>query len=504
MIVSRAEMTALEEHVFATGSSAEALMDKVGTAMADWLLENTAVRRGVMIFVGRGHNAGDGLVIARELHAAGCPVSLRFAHAPERLASLTARMLLRVPGEVPRSVVGDGDLTKPCDQPPRVVVDALLGLNAKGSLHIPERASCREINALRKTHARIVAVDVPTGVDAETGHIDHDAVHAHDTLTVGFAKQGLVADAALNYVGRLHRILHPAFTRAAKELQIEFLAHDQLTDAAALAPLLHVRPFDLHKGNCGRLGILAGSPGMTGAAVLAARGALRGGAGLIYLHVPPEVLPIVAAAAPTEVMVRPCSDPRELLNHRFDALALGPGLGGGKSEAVREVIEQFGGPVVVDADALHSLASGPSGTARLDHCAGPRLLTPHAGEMQRLFPEAKHHGRAATVRLFTDRYERTTLLLKGARTIVGQKGRPLAYNSTGTPGMATGGMGDVLTGVCGALLGQGYDAYTAARLGAWATGRAAELSLTAGHSEESLGAGDMAAQLGRAFNELRQ
>ncbi|MBS0659894.1 MAG: NAD(P)H-hydrate dehydratase [Verrucomicrobia bacterium] len=504
MIVSRAEMTALEEHVFATGSSAEVLMEKVGTAMAEWLLEHTPVRRGVLIFVGRGHNAGDGLVIARALHAAGCPVALRFAHAPERLAALTARMLLHVPGEVPRSVVGEGDLTKPCDQPPRVVIDALLGLNAKGALHIPERASAREINALRKTHAQIVAVDLPTGVDAETGAVDHDAVHAHDTLTVGFAKLGLVADSALNYVGRLHRMLHPSFTRAARELQIEFLAHEQLTDAAALAPLLRVRPFDLHKGHCGRLGLLAGSTGMTGAAVLAARGALRGGAGLIYLHVPPEVLPIVAASAPPEVMVRPCSDPRELLNHRFDALALGPGLGSAKAEAVREVIEQFGGPMVVDADALQCLAAGPSGTARLDHCAGPRLLTPHAGEMQRLFPEAKHHGRADTARRFTSRYEKTTLLYKGARTIVAQKGRPLAYNSTGTPGMATGGMGDVLTGLCGALLGQNYEAYTAARLGAWLTGRAAELCLRAGQSEESLGAGDMAAQLGAAFQELRR
>lgn len=504
MIVSRAEMTALEEHVFATGSSAEVLMDRVGTAMAQWLLEHTPVRRGVLVFVGRGHNAGDGLVIARELHAAGCPVSVRFAHAPERLAALTARMLLHLPGEVPRSVVGEGDLTKPCDQPPRVVIDALLGLNAHGALHIPERASCREINALRKTHARIVAIDVPTGLDAETGTADHDAVHASDTLTVGFAKLGLVSDTALNLTGRIHRILHPVFARAARELQIEALAHDQLTDAAALAPLLKARPFDLHKGDCGRLGILAGSTGMTGAAVLAARGALRGGAGLVHLFVTPEALPIVASAAPAEVMVRPCADPREILNHRLDALAVGPGLGGGKAESVRDLIEQFAGPAVVDADALHCLAAGPSGTARLDHCAGPRLLTPHPGEMQRLYPEAKHMHRADVARRFVQRYEKITLVYKGSRTIVAQKGRPLAFNSTGTPGMATGGMGDVLTGLCGALLGQGYDAYTAGRLGSWLTGRAAELALTTGSSEESLSAGDMAAHLGAAFNELRR
>lgn len=496
-------MTALEEHVFATGSSAEVLMDRVGIAMANWLLQHTPVRRGVLIFVGRGHNAGDGLLVARELRAAGCPVALRFAHAPERLASLTGRMLLRVPGDVPRTVVGEGDFTKPCDAPPRVVIDALLGLNAKGALHIPERASCREINALRKTHAQIVAIDVPTGLDAETGAVDHDAVQAHDTLTVGYAKLGMLADGAINHVGRLHRVLHPVFARAARELQVEFTAHEQLSDAVALAPLLKPRPFDLHKGQCGRVGLIAGSTGMTGAAILAARGALRGGAGLVHLYVPNSVLPIVAAAAPPEVMVRPCSDPAEILGTKLDALAIGPGLGGGKAEAVREVIEKFAGPAVIDADALHCLVAGPSGTARLDHCVGPRLLTPHPGEMARLFPEARQLARAEAARRFIQRYERAVLLYKGSRTIVAQKGRPLAFNTTGTPGMASGGMGDVLSGLCAALLGQGYEAYTAARLGSWLTGRAAELALGSGASEESLSAGDMADRLGAAFQELR-
>jgi ADP-dependent NAD(P)H-hydrate dehydratase / NAD(P)H-hydrate epimerase len=155
----------------------------------------------------------------------------------------------------------------------------------------------------------------------------------------------------------------------------------------------------------------------------------------------------------------------------------------------------------VDADALNLLAAHEDPPSLLDHAAGPRLLTPHPGEMERLFPCAGR-TRAETARAFTKTHPRATLLLKGARTVVAQQDRPLSYNPTGTPGMATGGMGDVLTGVTAALLGQRLAPFDAARLGAWLCGRAAELAIAEGESELSLLPTDVIVRLGPAFQDL--
>jgi ADP-dependent NAD(P)H-hydrate dehydratase / NAD(P)H-hydrate epimerase len=161
-------------------------------------------------------------------------------------------------------------------------------------------------------------------------------------------------------------------------------------------------------------------------------------------------------------------------------------------------VEHFPNSMVVDADALNIISEHRETLSRL---AGPRLMTPHPGEMSRLFP-AGNLSRAEVVAKFTDHYP-VALLLKGARTLVGQGGYPLSYNSTGTPGMATGGSGDLLTGVCGALLGRGIGPYDAGRLGAWLCGRAAELSLR-DESEESMLPSDSLRFLGKAFEEIRE
>ena len=182
-------------------------------------------------------------------------------------------------------------------------------------------------------------------------------------------------------------------------------------------------------------------------------------------------------------------------------LALGPGLGRAEPEEVCEIIARFGGPAVVDADALNLLAAHDDPASLLDHAAGPRLLTPHPGEMERLFPCAGR-TRAELARAFATTHPRATLLLKGARTVIAQHDQPLSYNSTGTPGMATGGMGDVLTGVIAALLGQRLAPYDAARLGAWLCGRAAEIAIAESESEPSLLPTDLISHLGPAFRAL--
>ena len=228
-------------------------------------------------------------------------------------------------------------------------------------------------------------------------------------------------------------------------------------------------------------------------------GALRAGAGLIEVFVPEEIYQIVASAAPIEAMVKPVASYRDLLKEKIDVWALGPGLGKSRAAEILELIEKTKQPMVIDADGLNILADKISVLRR---CKGKRLLTPHPGEMNRLFP-GKKESRMKTATKFCNRFP-VTLLLKGSRTIVSERHRALSYNTTGNPGMASGGMGDVLTGVCAGLIGQGLSLYDAARLGAWVCGRAAEIAIfRGGASEESLLARDVLDHLGKAFNELR-
>jgi len=263
--------------------------------------------------------------------------------------------------------------------------------------------------------------------------------------------------------------------------------------------MLPRREFGAYKNQFGRIGIVAGSRGLTGAAVLCTMGALRAGGGLVELFVPEEIHALVAAIAPAEAMVKPIESYGSLLREKVDVWAVGPGLGRAAAGAVLEMIANAERPMVIDADGLNILSGDVTILAR---SAGPRLLTPHPGEMKHLLPNA-NGSRAEIATEFCEKYP-IALLLKGSRTIVAQRGRPLSYNTTGNPGMATGGMGDVLTGVCAALIGQHLSLYDAARLGAWLCGRAAEIAIFNGTaSQESLLPTDVIENLGLAFEDVR-
>lgn len=484
MIVSGDEMRALEQAAFARGIAAESLMEEAGAQIAHAVRQYFLRPGAAWIFYGKGHNGGDALVAARQLARAGWKIVLRpLERDLEKLSELTGRKL--------------AELSSTEEMPlhhPEIILDGLLGLGARGPLRDEVRALTREINERRRQHhARVFALDLPTGLDGETGAADPDCVVADFTLAIGFAKRGLVAESAANFVGRLAVL--PLADLATER------AGDEVATPENLATLVPLRKFETHKNNYGRLALVSGSTGFTGAAALVARGALRAGAGLISLYAPSEIYDTLAVTAPAEVMVQPVKKYTELLDAKFDVLAVGPGLGTDHADEILALIEQVASPMIIDAEALNILAK----TKKIDllrACAGPRLLTPHPGEMARLF-DTRPRTRAATVRDFTAAYP-VTLLLKGARTIIGEHGRPLSYNSTGSPGMATGGMGDVLTGVCAALAGRSLALYDAARLGAWLCGRAAELAIFHGsESEESLAAIDIPRHLGAAFQQLR-
>ena len=483
-VVTSAEMRATEDVAFARGSTAEALMDDAAAGIARAVSKFFPAPSHCIVFAGKGNNAGDALAAARLLQERGWTIELRLAFPKNACGALAQKKL--------HSLGAGGTAAVPSSLS-TVILDGLVGLGAKPPLREPITSACREINRLhRDENAFVFAIDLPTGLDGDSGAADADCVIADFTLTIGFAKRGLLADRARDYVGRIERIPLP-------DLAPPHAGDAVLADAASLRALLPRRRFDVYKNQFGRIGIVAGSTGYTGAAVLCASGALRGGAGLVELFVPKDIYEIVASAAPPEVMVKPISSYASLRDEPIDIWAIGPGLGKKKTAQIRRLIKQTTKPMVVDADALNALAEDP---ALLRHCAGPRLLTPHPGEMKRLFPAGKI-TRAKYAARFCAKYP-ITLLFKGSRTIVAEHGRPLSYNTTGNPGMATGGMGDVLTGVCAALLAQKLAPFDAARLGAWLCGRAAEIAIFhANASEESLLPSEVLKNLGAAFNDLR-
>ena len=496
-MLTPSQMQALEQSAFAAGANAEALMEEAGRKMALAVRQFHPVPGQCAAVFGRGHNGGDALVAARFLSEAGWQVDLIPAYPAAAWAPLTTRKWHQA-GRCATLNPDDFGRWQPAPATPCVLLDGLLGVGARPGLPEPVARLCRRLNALRQASgARTFALDLPTGLDGATGAADPDAVLADVTLTVGFAKTGLLADGAERWVGRLAVLpleaLNP-FAPAQPSLE--------LATSEALSPFWPRRPADLHKGDCGRVVLVAGSVGTVGAAALAARGALRAGAGLVTLCVPEAVYGPAAAQAPMECMVQPVRDLREVLGFQADALGIGPGLGKAFPEAVAEIIRTAPSPAVVDADALNILADGRLDT--LGHCAAARLLTPHPGEMARLAPDLAGLTRRTLVERFTSRWP-ATLLLKGARTLVGTGGTHLSYNTTGNPGMASGGMGDILTGVCAALLARGLSPHTAGLLGAWLCGRSAEAALISGsRSEESLLASDVADGLGAAFTALRE
>ncbi|HEY6070963.1 MAG TPA: NAD(P)H-hydrate dehydratase, partial [Chthoniobacterales bacterium] len=416
-------------------------------------------------------------------------IDIRLPFEEDACGELTQKKLKAVRDTAPKS-------SDTIDRAPQtIILDGLLGTGAKSFLREPVRTAAREINRLRRDeNVFVFAIDLPTGLDADSGENDpEDSVIADVTVTIGFAKHGLIVDSALNLVGRIEVVPLAGLWPDASA------PNELVATPSSLNPILPRRRFDAFKNEFGRIGVVAGSKGFVGAALMTTEGALRAGAGLVEVFVPDEIYEIVASAAPVEAMVKPVRRYRDLLEEKINIWAVGPGLGKARASEILNLIENAQQPMVLDADGLNILAEK---IETLKTCRGPRLLTPHPGEMKRLMDVGKM-ARAGVARNFCDRFP-VTLLLKGSRTIVCERGKPISYNTTGNPGMASGGMGDVLTGVCAGLAGRGLPMYDVGRIGAWACGRAAEIAIFQhGASEESLLASDVLANLGGAFNELR-
>jgi NAD(P)H-hydrate epimerase len=502
MIITGTEMKSLEQRAFAEGIEPEALMNEAGHKIAEVIRAFYPASGKCVVHFGKGHNGGDALVAAALLGDIGWEIELRPAFARSDWSPLTSKkhdeIKIESSPEVEEARMWLREQQAAEGAGPLIVLDGLLGIGAAGPLRGPIRDAARAINHLRNRElARVFALDLPTGVNADTGEVDEDAVIADYTLAIGYAKAGLFSDAATRRVGRL--VVLPLDDLSLEEDE-DRATHATVATPEELRSLLPLRNFDTHKGQCGRVGIVAGSRGFLGAAHLTADACLSAGAGLVTLFVTEDIYPLVAPSATPEIMIHPVKSYLELLDARLDVLAIGPGLGSSHAGEIRQLIERAPQPTVLDADALNILSTSMH---LLDRCAGPRLLTPHPGEMARLDPSSARLTRRETVESFVSRYPHV-LLLKGARTLIGQRGHALSFNTTGNPGMATGGMGDTLTGVCAALAGQGLNLYDAARLGAWLCGYAAEIAIGSTEAEESLTPSRLTEYLGNALFDLRR
>ncbi len=440
------------------------LMERAGAAVAEALSHRHPGAGRVSVWCGGGNNGGDGLVVARLLHAAGRQVEAILLAPEERFRGDAAEVL----GRAKEAGVPFVSEAGPAD----VVVDALFGTGFAGA---PRREAAEAIATINASGDPVVAVDVPSGVDSSTGEVAGVAVRASLTATFHGRKVGLAVAP-----GRFH----------AGEVEVVDIGLDHsstLHHRAGAGVLDHVprrAPWD-SKYTAGAVLVVGGSTGLTGAPILAAAAALRAGAGVAFLCVPAAIYPLVAGRT-LEVMAHPCPDDGEgnltidaagailELARRSRAVALGPGLGRSDCarELVRTLLERLDLPVVVDADGLFALAG------HLDWVFGrdaPTILTPHAGELGRLLGVSS--AAVAARRLHSARAGAddagATLLLKGADTIVAAPGQGVLVADLGNPGLATAGSGDVLTGVVAAFLARGVEPRVAAAAAAVAHGLAA-------------------------------
>lgn len=466
--------------------------------------------RRVAIVSGKGNNGGDGFVVARTLHQRGIEISV---FVVGRLAQITgdARVNLEILGRLGITVVeiadqGQWDLHVSEIVEHELIVDALFGTGVTSALSGMYGTVIADINAAA---IPVVSIDLPSGMSADTSDLIGDCIDATVTVTLGAPKLPLILPPAEQKSGEvvIADIGIPSEIFDTLEgPRVELLTRDHIR---ALIP---PRAPEAHKGDFGRVVIVAGSRGKTGAAMLAAEGALRSGAGLVTVASPRGCVPIVASYAPeymTEALDETVAGTvdfpaaEHVLGLTADVMAVGPGLGRGEGVTtfVRELIEKSEVPLVLDADALNAFADEPA--LLVGHEGRAVIITPHPGEMARLVGctvDDIQATRMGTARDFASRHK-LYVVLKGYRTLVATPDGKVFVNPTGGPGMATGGTGDVLAGMVAAWLAHLLDAEAACRVAVYLHGAAGELA-EADEGEVSMTASDLASHIGDAILEL--
>ena len=483
-----AELDRVTIHTY--GISSLVLMENAGRCCTDRIFRILEEKVGapqeasVAVVCGKGNNGGDGMVIARHLHNRGVYVEVFLLGEGTDLSAdaRTQHEILRrmdVEVRVIRDTEGVEDLRSYLEEV-HLCVDAILGTG----LSSPLSGIVREVvEIVNLSMATVFAVDIPSGIDATTGRILGEAIRADYTGTFGLLKLGHVLLPGSIHCGETEIYDIGIPSRAVFDAEIKTEALDEQT----VKSMLSVRPPDFHKGDAGRVYIVGGSPGMTGAPCLAGLAALRMGAGLITVVTPSSLRPIVEAKQ-MEVMCAGVPDggtghfTAEMIPalleviSKADVVVVGPGMGmtDGAPRFIKELIPQIRVPFLLDADALNALAGQ---VTALQSASAPCIVTPHPGEMSRLTREsieAIEASRIDSARHLAEE-ENVTTILKGARTVIATPKGDIFLNTTGNPYMASGGMGDALSGMIAALASQGLSPTDAACAGVFLHGMSADL-----------------------------
>ncbi len=462
-IAGSAAIRAAEQAVFASGEYDSAgLMALVIRRLVEGIDSHFCTRRHeqsclynperIIVYAGRGNNAGDAIGLASSYP---CPVILRGVASSDELSADAQEQFARL---------GQGEIADAAPEPmaDTLIIDGLLGSGASGTLRPATASLVQEMNALRAASPRslTVAIDIPTGLLSGDGG---PCVRADVTCPIGCVKPAMLEDGAEDFVGQLLPIPLP-------EVEIPPCSADLVADDALMRCWLPRREHSCFKNRAGRVVIVAGSPGMLGAAQMSAEAALVAGAGLVVLYCKPEAYALLAARVAPEVMVRCVESYADIDEPGAQVLLIGPGLGAQPADeaaALHALASGFPGTVVLDADALNTAA-----TCHWELAGHPNwILTPHPGEMRRLAPQLATLPRREQVARFMQGFN-GTLLLKGARSLIANAEACL-FNSTGGSFMANGGQGDVLAGCTAALAAQGLCPFHAAAMGAYVCGQAA-------------------------------
>ncbi len=464
-----------------------ALMEKAGSGAFEAISRHYGPLRGkkMVVLCGSGNNGGDGFVVARYAVNQGADCDVFLLTSRERV-SADARTNLEIMLKLGREIMeveedSAGETLKDGLSGAEIVVDAMLGSGLTGEVRGPYLAG---IDAINSSTGRVVSIDNPSGIDMDTGALLGTAVRADLTVTFGLPKRGHFLYPGKEFCGRLEviDIGFPPEVIEEEGIALETLGADE---ARALLP---PRRDDAHKGDFGRLLVLAGSTGYTGAAALASESALRVGTGLVTLGIP-ESLNAIMEAKLTEVITRPLPETengslgRESLGpvldllSGMDAVVIGPGLSMDEEtqKLIRELYVECELPVVLDADGVNAFIGDSDLLAGRSY---PTVLTPHPGELGRLIGKTPGDVNARRIDLCLELAAtwNLVLLLKGAPTVVSQREGRCFINTTGSSGLATGGTGDVLSGAVGGFLAQGIDPFAAALCGAYYHGLAGDIA----------------------------
>jgi len=485
------------------------LMENAATAvlaeMEHYFEGLAGVRVGIIC--GKGNNGGDGFALARRLRVRGAVVRVALLASFSEITG-DARTNLATLRKTDIEILQKATQSSLADVIAwsEIVVDAMLGVG----LSTPVKGLfAQAVDLINVSDRPVVSVDMPTGIDADTGEVRGTAIKADLTVTMGLLKRGLVLHPGAQYAGRV-RVADLGIPGEVIEKERVTVS---LLDRAAMGGILNPRVPDAHKGDFGHLMIVGGSPGKTGAAVMASRGALRSGTGLVSVAAPNGLVPLIQSQS-SETMCIPAAESIEgtlgigaevelvKAAGRMSACVIGPGLSTHYEtvQSVRNLVQGLSVPMVIDADGLNALAGH---TDILKRSAATIILTPHSGEMGRLLgvPSGEVQKDRINISLEFAKKYKVTLVLKGANTVVATPQGWVFINSTGNPGMSTAGTGDVLSGMIGGLLAQGYTASQSACLGVYLHGLAGDLAEKE-KGEMSMIAGDLIEQIPAAIKEI--